>query len=63
MCVGGERCVGVPILLCLCVCVCVCACACVFLPVPYKKRCIDAIYFVCAAHYGGRRGNNGPVHK
>ena len=57
MCVGGDGCVWVPISLC------VCACACVFLPLPYKKRCIDAIYFVCGAHYGGGRGDNGAQHK
>ena len=44
MCVGGDGCVGVPISLCVCVCV--------FVPMPYKKRCIDAVYFVCRAHYG-----------
>ena len=61
MCVGGDGCVGVPISLCVCVCVHVCVC--VFLPMPYKKRCIDAVYFVCGAKYGGGRGDNGVVHK
>ena len=59
MCVGGDGCVGVPISLC----VCGCACAYVFVPMPYKKRCIGAVYFVCRAHYGGGRGDNGTAHK
>ena len=61
MCVGGDGCGGEPIS--LCVCVCVCARACVFVPTPYKKRCIDAVYFVCKAHYGASRGDNGVAHK
>ena len=65
MCVGGDWLVGVPTSLCVCVCVCVCVCAsaCVFVPMPYKKSCIDAVYFVCRAHYGGGRGDNGTAHK
>ena len=42
--------------------VCVCVCACGFLPIPYKKRCIDVVYFVCRAHYGPSRGANEAVH-
>ena len=49
---------GVPTSLCVCVCVCVC----LFLPIPYKKRCIDVVYFVCRAHYGPSRGANEAVH-
>ena len=55
MCVEGDGCAGVPISLCVCVCV--------FLHMPYNKRCIDAVHFVCGAHYGGSRGDNGAVHK
>ena len=44
------------------VCVCVCVRACAFLPLPYKKRCIDVVYFVCRAHYGPSRGANEAVH-
>ena len=42
--------------------VCVCVCVRVFLPIPYKKRCIDVVYFVCSAHYGPSRGANEAVH-
>ena len=59
MCVGGVGFVGgVPTSLL----VCVCARAFVFLPIPYKKRCIDVVYFVCRAHYGPFGGANEAVH-
>ena len=37
-------CVCVCVCVCLYVCVCVCVCACAFLPIPYKKECIDVVY-------------------
>ena len=57
MCGRGRVCGGANII------VCVFACACVFLPMAYKKKCIDCVDFVCGAHYGGGRGDNGGVHK
>ena len=64
MCVGGVWCVErcQPRWVCVCVCVCVCVRACVFLPIPYKKRCFDVVYFVCKAHFGPSRGANEAVH-
>ena len=40
----------------------VCVCSCAFLPIPYKKPCIDVVYFVCRAQYGPSRGANVAVH-
>ena len=55
-------CVCVYVCVCVCACVCVCVCVCAFLPIPYKKRCIDVVYFVCRAQYGPSRGANEAVH-
>ena len=59
-----TKCVCVCVYVCVYVClfVCVCVCACAFLPIPYKKRCLDVVYFVCRAHYVPSRGANEAVH-
>ena len=60
MCVAGDGCVRVPISLCVCVCVCMCV---LVSSHAIQKRCINVVYFVCGAQYGGGIGDHGAVHK
>ena len=50
MCVASSRTPGT------------CACACVFLPMPYKKKCLDAVYLVYRAHNLEGKGDNEEAH-